>query len=65
MKGFIEVTDKKGRKHLVNIRHIEEIDGSVIYFAFQTMGSFEQDYINCEESYEQLKQLIERQENND
>ena len=59
LKGFIEVTDTKTNEPcLINIDWIEEVDGNNIYFAFSTPSSIAQDYIQCKESYEEIKQKI-------
>lgn len=51
MKGFIEVTaSKKGTKCLFNVRHIETVINSTVYFA--------QHYIECKESYEEIRAKI-------
>lgn len=51
MKGFIEVTtSKKGTKCLFNVRYIEKVIKSTVYFA--------QDYIECKESYEEIRAKI-------
>lgn len=60
MKGFIEVTNEKGPKHLVNIRHIEEVVNSTIYLDVVNPHCDEQDYIFCEECYEEIRAKIER-----
>ena len=58
MKGFIEVTNERGTKHLVNIRHIEEVINSTIYLDVVNPDCDEQDHIFCEESYEEIKAKI-------
>lgn len=59
LKGFIEVTNIKNNKPcLINIDWIEEVDGNVIYLAFNNPNGFSQDYIYCKESYEEIKQKI-------
>lgn len=51
MKGFIEVTaSNKGTKCLFNVRYIEKVIKSTVYFA--------QDYIECKESYEEIRAKI-------
>lgn len=64
MKGFIEVIDKNGRKHLINVRYIEEVysddkDDCYIYLAFNCPGAVEQDYIFVYKPYDEIKRLIE------
>lgn len=54
MKGFIEVTNEKGTKHLINIRHIEEVMNSTIYLDVVNPHCDEQDHIFCEESYKKI-----------
>lgn len=59
IKGFIEVTSTKSNtKHLVNINWIEEIHDNAIYLAFNCPNGNSQDYIQCRESYEEIKQKI-------
>lgn len=58
MKGFIEVTNERGTKHLINIRHIEEVMNSTIYLDVVNPGCDEQDRIVCEESYKEIKAKI-------
>lgn len=58
MKGFIEVTDEQRTKHLINIRHIEEVVNSTIYLDVINPHCDEQDRIICEESYEEIKAKI-------
>lgn len=65
MARFIEVTDNDdGAKRLVNTNWIEEIcEGSsrgvwILYIAFNSQGRFMQDYISCQESYEEVKAMI-------
>ena len=64
MNRFIEVTDTQGVKHVINTKWIEEIvsngSGCVIYFAFNCVGAFEQDYLNVVNSYENLKEMLIR-----
>lgn len=60
IKGFIEVTNAKTNKHhLINVGWIEEIFGNTIYFALVFNNSIiQQDYFQCKESYEEIKQKI-------
>lgn len=65
MNNFIEVTDGKGKRHLINIRHIEEIyekneNSCLIYLGVVTEGT--QDYYVINEPYEVIKKLIESKE---
>ena len=68
MKGFIEITDKSGVKHLVNIRYIEEVagsdngDGCWIYLAFNCPDATEQDYFQTSEPYEVIKKALMEKE---
>lgn len=68
MKGFIEITDTKGGKHLVNIRYIEEVadtyDGEEcwIYLAHNCPNAIEQDYLRASEPYEAIKKLLMEKE---
>ena len=66
MKNFIEVTDGNEKKHLINIRHIEEIAESgenrcFIYLDVVSNGET-QDYYVIHEPYEVIKKLIEAKE---
>lgn len=58
MKGFIEVTNERGTKHLINIRHIEDVMNSTIYLDVVNPDCDEQDHIFCEESYKDIKAKI-------
>lgn len=59
IKGFIEVTAAKSNtKCLVNINWIEEIHDNAIYLAFNCPNENSQDYIKCEETYEEIKRKI-------
>lgn len=68
MKGFIEITDKEGVNHLINIRYIEEIwddgngDGCWIYLAFNYPNATEQDCYRVSEPYEVIKKLLKEKE---
>ena len=62
MNNFIEVTDRNGNRHLINIRHIEEIaecneNECLIYFDVACGESVDSYRIN--EPYEVIKKLIE------
>lgn len=63
MKNFIEVIDRNGKKHLMNIRHIEEIaekDESSCFIYLDVVNNNEtQDYYVINEPYEVIKKLIE------
>lgn len=63
MKNFIEVVDRIGKRHLINIQHIEEIaekdkDCCFIYLDVVNEGET-QDYYVINEPYEVIKKLIE------
>ena len=65
MKNFIEITDRNGKRHLINIRHIEEItecneNECLIYFDVACGDSVDSYRIN--EPYEVIKKLIEMKE---
>lgn len=61
MSKFIEVTCN-GKKWLLNANIIEEVtkkdSGSTIYIAYDCPGAYEQDYMNVQESYEQVRQML-------
>lgn len=63
MKGFIEIVDKDGIKHLLNVRYIEEVREQdvgcgTIYFAFNFPNAIEQDYFYVSQSYDEIVALI-------
>lgn len=60
MKGFIEIHKKDGKPHLINIRHIVEVTGSIIYT--DDIAPFITDFphFDCEESYEEIRDKIAR-----
>ena len=66
MKNFIEVVDEDKRKHLISIRHIEEIaelDENRCCIYFDVVCSEETpDYYVINEPYEVIKKLIEAKE---
>lgn len=55
---FIEVTDSDGEKILVNTDHVEMIMGNTVYFAFNIPDGVEHDYIECKETYDEIKEMI-------
>ena len=62
MRNFIEVTDRNGKRHLININHIEEIaecneNECLIYFDVACGESVDSYRIN--EPYEVMKLVIE------
>ena len=63
MSKFVEVTDGKGKRHLINIRHIEEIaekdDNSCLIYLDVVNSGETQDYYVINEPYEVIKKLIE------
>ena len=66
MKNFVEVTDRDGKKHLINIRHIEEIaekdDNSCFIYLDVVNDGETQNYYVINEPYEVIKKLIEVKE---
>lgn len=65
MDQFIEV-HCNGEKRFINLRWVEEIREDknycvTIYFAFTNPNCIEQDYLNVDESYDEIKRLIWRQ----
>lgn len=58
IKGFIEVTDGSNEKRFVNVSQIEEIWNNTIYLSFIVPNAVSQDYIDCQETYEEIKQKI-------
>ena len=61
--SFMEVVDSQDKRHLINIRHIEEIaeiddKSCYIYLAFNCPNANEQDYYLINEPYEVIKALI-------
>lgn len=64
MEQFIEVHIKEG-KRLINLRWVEKIhenpDGcAAIYFAFNCPNSIGQDYMDVDESYNEILRKIWR-----
>lgn len=58
IKGFIEVTCSDNEKRFINVSCIEVVHNNQIYIAFNSPDSIEQDYFNCQETYEEIKQKI-------
>ena len=64
MNGFIEITPAGGgNRRLINIRHIEEVienaDGAcTIYMAFNVPDAIEQDYIDTNNSFDEIVEMI-------
>ena len=57
MSRFIKV-HRKGRPHLINLDWVEEIRENRIYFAFNVPNAVEQDYLEVDETFEQLLKMI-------
>ena len=67
MKGFIEIVDGGGNRHLINIRHIEEVVETTknrcwIYLMHNCPDANEQDYYLVEEPYDIIKKMLEMKE---
>lgn len=66
MSKFIEVIDSNENRHLINIRHIEEIaekgDNSCYIYLDVVNNGKTQDYYLINEPYEVIKKLIEVKE---
>lgn len=65
MKNFIEIVNKYGNRHLINIRCIEDVaenteDNCYIYLTHNCPDDYEQDYYLVPESYEAIKAKIEK-----
>lgn len=58
MNGFIELTNEYNESCLVNIRHIELVFGSTVFFDLVLDDSGHQSFIECRESYEEIKAKI-------
>lgn len=62
MSGFIEVTSCKNgvpeRKRLLNINHIVEVVDNIIFTDNTVHFQLDFDYIECKESYEEIKRKI-------
>ena len=60
IKGFIEVHDAQNDNLtvLVNIRHIIDVRGNVIYMDDALPTSTDYPYTACAEEYEEIKQKI-------
>lgn len=64
MKGFIEIETTTGQRRIINIRLIEEVIENrvgtcTIYMAFNVPNATEQDYIDTENSFDEIVELIE------
>ena len=64
MAEFIEV-HCAGVEMLVNLNWVEEVrndkkKGCTIYFAFSCPDSYDQDHITADESYEEVKRMIQK-----
>ena len=63
IKGFIEIHTKDGRRRLVNIRHIIEVNGSIIFtndFTPYSVKVTDFPHLDCKESYEEIRDKIAR-----
>lgn len=58
MKGFIEIHTHDGKCHLVNIRHIVKVDGSIIYTDYFNQNPYDFPNLACRESYEDIRDKI-------
>lgn len=58
MKGFIEIHTTDGKKHLVNIRHITEVCGNVVYMDDTPHFATDFSHYKCKERYEAIKESI-------
>ena len=68
MKNFIEVTDERSKKHLINIRHIEEVvecDDNRCFVYLDVVSGETQDYYTINKPYETIKLLIMQKEGAD
>lgn len=58
------VIHENGEERMINLNWVEEVrptdNQAVIYFAFQSNGTIEQDYILADESYDRVKMMIWR-----
>lgn len=60
MKMFIEVRAiESGKPHLINVNHIVEVRGNTIYTDDFLPNATDFPHCNCEESYEEIKKLID------
>lgn len=60
MKGFIEIHTINSKPHLLNVRHIVEVDGSTVYTDDFHPDMTDFPHFDCEESYEEIKDKIAR-----
>ena len=63
INGFIEIHTQDGRKRLVNIHHIIEVAGSVIFtneFTPYSVKVADFPHFECKESYEEIRDKIAR-----
>ncbi len=58
MKGFIEVTAVDNQKKFLNVSCIEAVCDHTIYLMFNIPNATKQDYVECQETYEEIKQKI-------
>ena len=57
MSRFIKV-HREGIPHLIKLDWVEEIQEDRIYFAFNVPDAVEQDYLEVDETFEQLLKMI-------
>lgn len=55
---FIDVTDLRGKKHLVDVDHIIGVINETIYLDDTANFATDVSRIDCAESYEELRQKI-------
>jgi hypothetical protein len=58
MKGFIEIHTTDGKVHLVNISHIVEVVGNVIYTDDFLPDESDFPHFDCMEYYEEIRDKI-------
>lgn len=60
IKGFIEVHNGKrdGQAVLINVHHIVDVRGNVIYMDDTLPNAPDYSFTRCEETYEEIKQKI-------
>lgn len=60
MKKFIEVhKEPNGKAHLINVSHIVEVVGNIIYTDDFLPCATDFPHLACQETYEEIKKLIE------
>lgn len=58
MKGFIEVHEENGTRHLINVNYIIEVIKNTIYTNDTPTFATDFSHIKCKESYDEIKALI-------